>query len=303
MKEKTIPRIPAKELTPEVFSTDYQQQSKPVIITGLLVDLPEWDLDYLCANIGNEIFPVRLYQESNHSGVGSGVKSQNMTLNQYAELLRQPEGSNPGIYLGKCSLKNTVLADSPLLKNAERQIGLQNSVTGFNLWLGRGGHTTALHYDPFDGTLMQLSGEKQVILFPPSQLYNLYPLSVFNHLRFGQKIRCNHSKLSLDSPDLEKFPNFTTAKLYKYEVTLSEGEILYIPAGWWHEVKLLGNQPVCSINRWWLVSPVLRSITCWSQWRVHLGTILAIPHILVESLSVIFAKNSEEKLKQFIQKL
>ncbi len=300
-----IPRVDGLSITPKIFFEQYQKQGQPVLITGLLTDEPEWNLDYLCNTIGEQLFPIRRYDKNNdfQRGVGSGVESKVMSLHQYAQLLRQPQMNHQAIYLGKCSLKNTPLASSSVLKNAEQKIGLKNPATSLNLWLGKGGHTTSLHYDALDGTLMQLCGEKEITLFPPSQLYNLYPLSILNHLLFGKKIRCNHSKISLKNPDLQQFPDFKKALKYQSKIVLHQGEMLYIPAGWWHEVRLLGNQPVCSVNRWWLVSPFWRSITCWSQWRVHLGTLLATPHLLGEGLSIIFNKNPQEKLKQFIQKL
>jgi lysine-specific demethylase 8/hypoxia-inducible factor 1-alpha inhibitor (HIF hydroxylase) len=300
-----IPRIDGLSLTPKMFFENYQKQGQPVIITGLLQDEPDWNLDYLCHHIGEEIFPVRLYSQDKNfkNGIGSGVTSQNMSLNKYAQLLRQSDINNQPIYLGKCSLKNTSLALSSVFNNAEKQLGLKQAVSSFNLWLGKGGHTTHLHYDPLDGTLMQLSGEKEIILFPPSQLDNLYPLPILNHFFFGQKVRCNHSQVSLKEPDFSKFPKLKKALAHQYNIILHQGEILYIPAGWWHEVKLLGNQPVCSVNRWWFVSPLFRSITCWSQWRVHLGTLLATPHILGEGLSIFFQERSPEKLKQLIQKI
>ena len=36
-----------------------------------------------------------------------------------------------------------------------------------NLWLGDGGLASALHYDSFDNLLLQLRGEKSVLLLPP----------------------------------------------------------------------------------------------------------------------------------------
>lgn len=301
-----IERVNGFSLTPQTFFETYQKKSQPVIITGLLQDEPIWDLDYLCEKIGQETFPVRFYSQTGNvkQGVGSGTQSQNMSLEQYAQLLTQPQNPDqPIIYLGKCSLKNTPLAQSPILTQAEQKIGLTQAGTSFNLWLGKGGHTTALHYDPLDGTLMQLCGDKEIILFPPSQLYNLYPLAMINHLIHGQKVRCNHSQVNLNNPDFEQFPNLQKALTHQLKVTLRQGEILYIPAGWWHEVKLLGNEPVCSVNRWWFIAPLWRSLTCWSQWRVHFGTLLASPHILAEALSLLGSHNTPNQFKQFLQKL
>lgn len=112
------------------------------------------------------------------------------------------------------------------------------------------GHVTCLHCDPFDGILMQLSGVKRVVLFPPSQLSNLYPFPVTAHLRHGLKRRASYSQVYPDRPDFDTFPKFRAAWQQRYEVILEAGDVLFIPVGWWHEVTALGKglsvQPIAS---------------------------------------------------------
>jgi hypothetical protein len=42
------------------------------------------------------------------------------------------------------------------------------------------------------------------------------------------------------------------------DVQLNAGELLYIPANWWHEVTAIGDDYVCSLNRFWKVRPIQR---------------------------------------------
>ncbi len=184
---------------------------------------------------------------------GSGVNIRNLTFNDYAALLQSGEAHDQDLYLARSALTHTPLAQAPALVQAEQQLGFTRPVTALNLWVGPSGHISCLHYDPMDGTLMQLQGSKHIILFPPNQLYNLYPFAVINHLRYGLRRRAVYSQVYPDRPDFESFPRFREALRHRQDVTLRPGEILFIPCGWWHEVSSVGSGAVLSINRWWNV--------------------------------------------------
>ena len=47
----------------------------------------------------------------------------------------------------------------------------------YNIWISSNKHDTGLHYDDEDGVLTVISGEKDIILFPPSDSKYLYPYS------------------------------------------------------------------------------------------------------------------------------
>lgn len=304
-----VERIDKTSLTPDIFFQKYQKDGIPVVLTGLLDSMPVWDLDFLCEKLGDRQYPFRFNgwerykQEKNQwTDVGSGVDSHNISLRKYAEMIRDKEAYNRDIYLGRCALKNTPLEDAPVLKQAEAQIGLKIPATSLNLWVAPDTHIAPLHYDPMDGTLMQLYGSKRVVLFPPSQTYNLYPLSIFNYLRYGLKLRGSYSQIYPDRPDLVKFPRLKQAQAHRYEVILKPGDILFIPAGWWHEVTSFGNEVVCAVNRFWHVLPLLRAITTWNKWRLHFGGLMAAPHIFSAWLIAIASKDREKKLRHLIQR-
>ena len=48
----------------------------------------------------------------------------------------------------------------------------------YNLWISSNRHDTGLHYDDEDGILTVVEGEKDIILFPPSDTEYLYPYEV-----------------------------------------------------------------------------------------------------------------------------
>ncbi|XP_041057548.1 tRNA wybutosine-synthesizing protein 5 isoform X1 [Carcharodon carcharias] len=85
------------------------------------------------------------------------------------------------------------------------------SSPGLQLWT---------HYDVMDNLLIQVIGRKRVVLFNPQDASYLYLT--------GDKSEV----LDLDTPDLEKYPQF--AKAQCYECQLDPGDVLFIPALWFH---------------------------------------------------------------------
>ena len=305
-----VTRIDKTSLTPEKFFQKHQKNGTPVVVTGLLDSIPVWDLDFLCEKLGDRKYPVRFNgwerykkEKNQWDNIGSGVESRSMPFREYAQMVRSEEAYNKDIYLGRCALKNTPLEDTPILRQAEVAMGLKMPATSPNLWVCPDTHVTPLHYDPMDGTLVQLYGSKRLVLFPPSQTYNLYPLSLFNYLRYGLKLRANYSQVYPERPNLVKFPRFEQALAHRYEVVLNPGEILFIPCGWWHEVTSLGDSVVCSINRFWHIFPLFRAMTTWNKWRLHSGALMAAPHIAGAWLAAIASKDREQKLRHLIQRL
>lgn len=304
-----ILRVNISSLTSETFGEKYQKTGTPVVITGLLEKECDWNLDYLCEKLGNREFFVRHYGRDRYKqdkrywkSIGSGIEVHSIPFNKYAEMLRNHQAKENNIFLGKGSLKNTPLADTHSLKIIGEKLSLEPA-TDFKMYMGPGGHITNLHYDILDGTLVQLHGTKKVVLFPPTQTNNLYPFPVYTHLRYGLKLRCCYSQVEIENPNLQLFPKFQQALPYKYEVILNQGEILYIPAYWWHEVTTLGNEMVCSVSRFWRVYPTSRAVFSWSRWRSALGNILAVPHLLMSLALAMFSSNRQQKLRKILYKL
>lgn len=81
------------------------------------------------------------------------------------------------------------------------------------------------HYDVMDNFLIQVRGRKRAVLFHPNDLEYLYMK--------GDKSQV----LDIDNPDLERYPDFLKAT--RYEATLDAGDILFIPALWFHNMTAL----------------------------------------------------------------
>ncbi|MBD2089145.1 cupin-like domain-containing protein [Microcoleus sp. FACHB-1515] len=278
-----IDRVSASSLTADRFFEAYQRPGIPVIITGLL-DEPDWDLDFLTDQLGEQTFSVRCYGRDRYSqdkrqwtDIGSGTKPRQMTFTEYAQTLRSGEAAEKDMYLAKCPLKTTALGKRTSFRALRDRLGLRFAATNLNLWVGPGGHVEALHYDPTDGTLMQLFGEKKLLLFPPDQIANLYPFPIAVHLRHGTKLRSWFSQTYPNKPDFESFPNLKIALAHAQEVVLKAGDLIFLPVGWWHEVTSLGDGMTCSVNQFWHVYPWGRALRSGNKWRAHLGGVLAVP--------------------------
>jgi lysine-specific demethylase 8/hypoxia-inducible factor 1-alpha inhibitor (HIF hydroxylase) len=306
----SISRVDISSLTPETFAERYQQTGTPVVITGLLGNDCEWTLDYLCEKLGDREFVFRNYGRQRYNQdrrewktIGSGVALQTMSFADYAELLRNRKAHESDIYMGKCSLKNTPLADTHSLKTIGEKLGLTQAATHLNMYMGPGGHRSGLHYDSVDGTLMQLHGTKKVVMFPSSQTYNLYPFPVYLHLRYGLKMRSWFSRVSLENPDFVSFPKFKEALQHKHEVLLNQGETLFIPAGWWHEVTALGDDMVCSVNRFWRIYPTSRAVLSWTRWRASLGMLCALPYMVLTLAIALLGSDRKQKLSKILHRV
>ena len=83
-------------------------------------------------------------------------------------------------------LKNLV---KPYIKFPIYEKLTRKSIFDFNLWISSGIHDTGLHYDDEDGVLSLIEGSKDIMLFPPSDSKNLYPISVEYYWK--NSIACN----------------------------------------------------------------------------------------------------------------
>ena len=88
--------------------------------------------------------------------------------------------------------------------------------------------TSPLHFDGMHNIFVQIRGRKKILLFPPSNYLSFYP-PIEDSMGY-----LHHSKVLPHLLDLELFPKFPWQE--RIEVILLPGEILYIPAYWWHHV-------------------------------------------------------------------
>jgi hypothetical protein len=111
-------------------------------------------------------------------------------------------------------------------------------------WLGPSGTVTPLHCDYDDNIFAQIWGSKRIFLSPPHHDEFLYP-SEANAILFG-------SPFNPEAPDFEQFPLARQASMI--ECIVHPGDLLYVPAGWYHQVRALTFSLSC--NRWARAMPL-----------------------------------------------
>lgn len=97
------------------------------------------------------------------------------------------------------------------------------------MWIAPDEHYEYTHFDPDDGMLFLISGEKRIRLFHWNYLEHLYP----NPL--GSKGRTIQATVNIDEPDFKAHPLF--AQTVCEHGVLRAGDLLFIPAFYWHQVS------------------------------------------------------------------
>lgn len=267
----SIGAVEMSTLRPELFQEYSSQEGQPVIVRGILgrgACESDWDLDSVVESFGSGTkFDIRFYRgvaTTPHKWTDVGYcDSTRTTVEGFAKMIRSGLAQEHDAYVNsdlvgtaaESSRLGQILRDS--LAKIREHTGLRPTTTlgdQLNIWWGAPGHTEPLHCDANDGTLLQLRGRKKVILFPASDWLNLYPFPT------SAKMSWAWSRISLQDVDVQSYPDFRKSLPRRREVILEEGDALFIPACWAHQVTGLGDgsrsdsQHVLSVNRFWKTS-------------------------------------------------
>ena len=167
------------------------------------------------------------------------------TVSDYLKAARRDEAA---FYLA-----NLALRDFPEIKRRYRSpdIGPRNLV-GFSekanapeLFVGASNtQYSNLHVDGGGGSVwcVCLSGEKEWIVFPPSDSERLCPF------RTGD-LQLRHSML--DPWSEESCARYRTTELHPVRVFLKAGQALFLPPNWWHITRNHGLTVTLNERVWW----------------------------------------------------
>lgn len=213
---------------------------QPLIIRGLNIGLctKKWTSDYLIEKYGTVECTAQVSSNPRMNFVKKNFVYQKMT---FGELVQNASSNEPTSeteeghqYWYFRSLGEDVRKD---VSNFHKQFPLlANDVSFPNLFqkedffssvfrLASRGTQLWTHYDVMDNMLLQIAGDKKIVLYPPSDALNLY-------LK-GDKSEV----MDIENPDLKKFPKF--ALVNSYECVMKPGDLLFIPALWFHNVTSL----------------------------------------------------------------
>ncbi|WP_317205305.1 cupin-like domain-containing protein [Janthinobacterium sp.] len=202
----------------------------PFVITGLV---QRWPLSALTPQTLRERFShlqvrARVGDYIN-TAFAADRAMQDMSMLEYLELVATGAQDLPP-YLGNLEL--------PELNSMCYWPGYFSKMGPPRFWLGPAGTVTPLHCDYDDNIFAQIWGTKRIFLAPPHHDEFLYTREA-NAILFG-------SPFDPEAPDFEKFPLARQASMI--ECIVHPGELLYVPAGWYHQVRALTFS--LSSNRW-----------------------------------------------------
>lgn len=214
--------------SPAEFLENFYAPSRPAVIEGAMEDWPalkRWTPDYLAQKVGSA--PVTFQGDRNRSGDFELYKDNHARRLPFDQFIRQITASSGNdAYL---TAYNSA-ANRQALRVLEDDLGyLDDFLTPEHgmIWIGPAGTFTPLHFDLTNNLLAQVVGRKVVTLLPPSET----PLLANNRHVFSDV----H-----DVGDMERLKLYPDARFAnRVEVVLHPGELLYIPVGWWHQVRSL----------------------------------------------------------------
>jgi hypothetical protein len=198
--------------------------------------------DILCTSIGNEF-----------SGEESKLEFISLNLLQFLEGFHASQHDLPHwlksltdiqLYLSQLSLTtfySLLHLSSPPIPSLIPGHSTGSSLPDGNIWMNINPVRSSLHYDGNHNILIVCQGWKEVTLISPeySSLLSDHPIS---------SVACNHSNLSREKMEETIRLNHLPSMKFRLE----EGEALFIPEGWWHQVC---SGPCTYAINYWFPSP------------------------------------------------
>ncbi len=131
-----------------------------------------------------------------------------------------------------------------ILFHAKNQKGIQCR-------FGERGITAANHYDSGRNMIAMITGAKRYILSPPRACKRLGVVSSKGHASFRHSM-LNYGHLDyMDHPDMpeeEKEWLHMVGSAEAVSTVLKEGEVLYVPTGWFHYITSLQKSAQCNVR-------------------------------------------------------
>ncbi len=244
----TIPRLPRPSVAE--FRRRFENPRQPVVITGAMDHwkaMQRWSPDYFAEHLGDVPIPV-ITSADDVPEDGPIRPDQLVRLRTVPVKMRDyvEEMSSGRVLRGYVSGMPLQPHLPALIDDIEFpeycEAGSSNSP---RIWIGTR-VIGPLHYDPSSNLHGIVHGGKRFTLFHPSQLPLMYPCSMFSVIP-------QMSRASLSNPDYARFPRLKKAR--PIVVDLGPGDLLFLPAGWWHQVTTPG--PTISVDFPWQRTPRL----------------------------------------------
>ncbi|KAM0700748.1 hypothetical protein Q7P35_012469 [Cladosporium inversicolor] len=150
------------------------------------------------------------------------------------------------------------------------RIALEQSADAINFWLGNERSVTAMHRDNYENVYVQIIGQKHFVLLPPIETPCVNEQKL-PHCRYAHSTSdTSNGALSIEPQEGQDAvpvavwdPEEPEERRSEYShlskpvtITLEEGDMLYLPAMWYHKVKQTSGKEgfACAVNYWYDMS-------------------------------------------------
>ncbi len=220
----------------EEFKEKYFDTQVPVIIKDLVKDwsaYTKWNWDYFKEIVGDK--KVGIYNNVKSDAYTPVNKADDYTtFGEYIDMIRRGPAAWRiflfNIFNHAPQLTQDFTWPDDLAKGFVKRVPM--------LFVGGQGSITHMHFDIDLSHIFhtQFMGRKRVLLFPYSEQHKLYrkPFEVLSIADFSNYYDAEKSKL-----DTKQFPAVKFAN--GYDITLSHGDTLFMPGGYWHHMEYLDS--------------------------------------------------------------
>jgi hypothetical protein len=231
--------------TVEEFTERWVKHERPVVVREGLADwgpMRDWTLDYLKAGCGQRKVKIGVSKTGEYVNYADRLGGGVDPVVAFASVIDNVFSPAPGaekqrVHQEPLDSWGTLHEEATPVKYITRRVTLKN------IWLGSAGNVTKAHYDTEDNVNVQILGRKEFILYPASQLAELYPRRPWEYMS-------NFARVEIAAPDFARYPRFRDATPMR--AVLGPGDFLYLPIYWWHQVHTL--EPSLNVNFWWQTS-------------------------------------------------
>lgn len=259
----------------KAFRDEAFAPSLPIVLPrGAFLRLPavlKWfillkdDTSISCLNqsylkkFGDTIVPLEYSRSapiSNPEDVETSFQQAQVPLQMFLEWAEHATIDSPDrLYLAQASFHSLPmeLTDDLPTPSMVAKVG-KGDIYDRNLWIGFPPTYTPLHRDPNPNLFVQLAGQKVVRLLPPDVGWDVFATvqaalgrSMSATFR-GEEMMKGKEKALLEAQIWDNAIEYKDGRVSGYEACLGPGDGVFIPKGWWHSVKGIGNGITGSVS-------------------------------------------------------
>lgn len=216
------------------FAREYGAIGRPVVIRGAgrEWDRNVWSCDWMCENLADVVLRVR--RGPSYDTTQTILASAPEFIQQVMSASRQEDMKEAPFYGANNICPEELIPHLQLPPFYPEYVFLRDAV---RMWLGCPGTGAPAHIDIHDNFLLHVMGSKTFWLAAPHLSDSLAPRRV-------------SPWLWTTDADPRSADSSLHGGVKWHQITLNEGDMLYLPSGWWHSTLNGGVGPSCSVNFW-----------------------------------------------------